>query len=48
MKILVVGATGTIGKAVAERLAQSHDVIRVGYRNGEHKCHIPEGSKAAS
>ncbi|MFT5067956.1 MAG: NAD(P)-dependent dehydrogenase (short-subunit alcohol dehydrogenase family) [Reinekea sp.] len=43
MKILVVGATGTIGKAVAERLAQSHDVIRVGYRNGEHKVDL--GSK---
>jgi len=28
MRILVVGATGTIGKAVAEALASRHDVVR--------------------
>ncbi len=43
MKILVVGATGTIGKAVADRLAQSHDVVRVGYRDGDYKVDL--GSK---
>ena len=29
MKIVVIGATGTIGKAVAEALAARHDVVRV-------------------
>ena len=30
MKIIVVGASGTIGRAVSEELSQRHDVIRVG------------------
>lgn len=28
MRVLVVGATGTIGRAVADALAESHDVVR--------------------
>lgn len=28
MKIIVVGASGTIGRAVADRLARGHDVVR--------------------
>lgn len=35
MKILVIGATGTIGKAVADRLSNKHDVIAAGYRDGD-------------
>jgi NAD(P)-dependent dehydrogenase (short-subunit alcohol dehydrogenase family) len=35
-KIMVVGATGTIGKAVADLLAQDHKIIRVGNRQGEY------------
>ena len=35
-KITIIGATGTIGKAVAELLAQDHEIIRVGNRRGEH------------
>jgi len=45
MKILVVGATGTIGAAVAERLSADHQVIRAGYRDGDHKVDL--GSKAS-
>jgi nucleoside-diphosphate-sugar epimerase len=30
MKIIVIGASGTIGRAVSEELSQRHDVIRVG------------------
>jgi NAD(P)-dependent dehydrogenase (short-subunit alcohol dehydrogenase family) len=33
-KIIVVGATGTIGKAVSDLLARDHQVIRVGKNNG--------------
>lgn len=29
MKTLVIGATGSIGRAVAERLEPEHEVIRV-------------------
>lgn len=34
-KIIVVGATGTIGKAVSDLLARDHKVIRVGNRQGD-------------
>jgi NAD(P)-dependent dehydrogenase (short-subunit alcohol dehydrogenase family) len=36
MKILVVGATGTIGKKVAEALEQSnHEVVSAGHKDGD-------------
>ena len=35
MKILVIGATGTIGKAVAACLSNQHEVIAAGYRDGD-------------
>ena len=35
MKILVIGATATIGKAVADRLSNKHDIIAAGYRDGD-------------
>ena len=36
MKILVIGATGTIGKAVVEALKQNnHEVVSAGYKNGD-------------
>jgi len=33
MKVLLIGATGTIGQKVQQRLAQTHDIITVGYKN---------------
>jgi NAD(P)-dependent dehydrogenase (short-subunit alcohol dehydrogenase family) len=36
MKILVIGATGTIGKEVVEALQQSkHELVSAGYKNGD-------------
>lgn len=35
MKIIVVGATGTIGRAVVEELGARHEVVKVGYRDGD-------------
>lgn len=35
MKILIVGATGTIGKAVVEELAPRHTIIQAGHRHGD-------------
>ncbi len=35
MKILLIGATGTIGKAVAGRLAENHELIVAGYSDGD-------------
>jgi nucleoside-diphosphate-sugar epimerase len=40
MKIIVIGASGTIGRAVSEELSQSHDVIRVGRTQGDYQVDI--------
>ena len=35
MKILIVGASGTLGTAVAAELGQRHEIIRAGRRSGD-------------
>ncbi len=40
MKIIVIGASGTIGRAVSEELGQRHDVIRVGRTRGDYQVDI--------
>ncbi len=40
MKIIVVGGTGTIGKAVVKELSQHHAVITVGHSSGDVKADI--------
>ena len=35
MKILLIGASGTIGKAVAKALANQHEVIAANYSGGD-------------
>ncbi|PHM74589.1 short chain dehydrogenase [Xenorhabdus kozodoii] len=47
MKILIVGASGTIGKAVAEELSQKHDIICAGRNSNDIKVDItsPESIK---
>lgn len=40
MKIILIGATGTVGQAVARELGQRHDVIAVGHRGGQHQVDI--------
>ncbi|HUK56153.1 MAG TPA: short chain dehydrogenase, partial [Nitrospiria bacterium] len=40
MKIIVIGATGTIGTAVAAALAQRHTVVRVGNRKGDYQVNL--------
>ena len=44
MKIIIVGASGRIGKEVDKALSVSHDIVRVGERSGDIKCDytIPE------
>ncbi len=40
MKIIVVGATGTIGKEVVKLLSFGHEVVSVGHRSGDLKVDI--------
>jgi len=42
MKVLLVGATGTIGQKVHERLAKQHDVITAAHRGGDHQVDIAD------
>ena len=48
MKIVIVGASGTIGAAVSELLAQDHQVIRVGHSQGDARVdmHDPASIRA--
>ncbi|WP_420995888.1 short chain dehydrogenase [Cupriavidus sp. 30B13] len=47
-KIVVIGASGTLGKAVVDNLAGRHEVIRVGKTHGEFQVDItiPESVQA--
>ncbi|MDC8759018.1 short chain dehydrogenase [Janthinobacterium fluminis] len=42
MKIIVIGASGTVGKAVAAELAQRHDIIAVGSNSGAYQADISD------
>ncbi|MBY0241711.1 MAG: short chain dehydrogenase, partial [Burkholderiaceae bacterium] len=42
MKVIVIGATGTIGKAVVEQLGQRHEVITVGSNSGQYQADIAD------
>ncbi len=35
MKILIIGASGTIGKAVARRLEENNEIVAAGYSDGD-------------
>ena len=40
MKIVLIGSTGTIGKAVVEALSCNHDVVKVGNCGGDYQVDI--------
>ncbi|HEY3412735.1 MAG TPA: short chain dehydrogenase [Armatimonadota bacterium] len=40
MKIIVIGATGTIGKAVVQALSPRHQIVPVARSSGEHRADI--------
>lgn len=44
MKILLIGASGTIGSAVKAELAQRHDVIAVGRNSGDFQVDISDSA----
>jgi NADPH:quinone reductase-like Zn-dependent oxidoreductase len=45
MKVIIIGATGTIGTAVARSLAEHHQVVRVGHARGDFQVDL--GSKVS-
>jgi NAD(P)-dependent dehydrogenase (short-subunit alcohol dehydrogenase family) len=40
MKIIVIGATGTIGKHVVNLLEKEHNIVKVGHRGGDYQIDI--------
>jgi NAD(P)-dependent dehydrogenase (short-subunit alcohol dehydrogenase family) len=42
MKILLIGANGTIGKAVGAELSQRHEVITAGRNSGDYRVNIQD------
>lgn len=48
MKIVIVGASGTVGSAVSELLAQDHQVIRVGHRQGDTLVDMTDSTSIAA
>ena len=42
MKILVIGATGTVGKAVVAQLSARHEVIQVGKTSGQYQVDMTD------
>lgn len=48
MKIIVVGGTGTIGKAVVKELAQRHTIVVAAYNKGDVKVDISHSQSIES
>jgi len=44
MRVIVVGATGTIGKAVVKLLAPEHDVVKVASQSGDYRVDMSSGA----
>ena len=42
MKVIVIGASGTIGQAIAANLASRHEVIAVGSKSGQYQADIAD------
>ena len=42
MKVIVIGATGTIGRAIVEELGRRHDIVTVGKTRGQHQADITD------
>jgi RmlD substrate binding domain len=48
MKIVVVGATGVVGKAVVAGLNPRHEIVQVGKTRGEHQVDIKDRASIAA
>ncbi|MFM4718583.1 short chain dehydrogenase [Aeromonas bivalvium] len=48
MKIVIVGASGTIGSAVSTLLASQHEIVRVGHRQGDARVDMTDSASIAA
>lgn len=44
MRIVVIGATGTVGQAVTAALEATHEVVKVGSKSGDHQVDITDSA----
>lgn len=44
MRIVVIGATGTVGQAVTGALEATHEVVKVGSKSGDHQVDITDSA----
>ncbi|MBV7582651.1 short chain dehydrogenase [Pseudomonas sp. PDM33] len=44
MKIILIGAGGTLGQAVANELGQRHEIVRVGRNSGDYRVDITDSA----
>ena len=44
MKILLIGASGTIGSAVDKELSQRHEIVRIGRSSGDFQVDISDST----
>lgn len=47
MRVLLIGASGTIGKAVVKALDERHDIVKVGKHSGDFQVDITEEQSVA-
>lgn len=48
MKILLIGAHGTIGSAVAKELAPRHEIVTAGVTRGQHQADVADPAQVAA
>jgi NAD(P)-dependent dehydrogenase (short-subunit alcohol dehydrogenase family) len=48
MNVIIVGASGRIGKEVDKALSDSHEIIRVGVRSGDVQCNYTDTESVRS
>jgi nucleoside-diphosphate-sugar epimerase len=48
MKIIIIGATGTIGKHVVNALSKDHEIIKAGSKSGDLQVDITSAASIES